>query len=89
MPLIKDLAMFLVGAAAGAVPTYVITDQYASLNVFTKMGLANDIPRLQAELTKRGYTTDMFSKLANASVWELQCLLAAHLVAEKYGLSVV
>ena len=92
MPIVKDLGLFLVGAAAGAAPTYILTDRYASLNVFTRVGLPSDVPTLLAELTKRNpdyATPEWTTKLANASVWELQCLLGAHLVGEKYGLPAV
>ena len=44
---------------------------------------------LEAQLTGFGYSTMTLTALANASIWDLQCLVAAHLIGSEYGLSQV
>lgn len=90
-PIVKYAGVFLAGAGVGAIPTYIITERYTALNVFTKVGLPSDRITLQAELIKRNplYATDWWTLLATASIWELQCLLGAHMVGEKYHLPAV
>lgn len=78
-----------VGVGAGLTAGYFVFGNMALQNVFTDMGISNNRTTLIAELTAYGYTTAMLTALADASIWDLQCIVGAHLIAEQYGLSSV
>lgn len=88
--LIGKILSALVGAGAGGVVGHYVgyatgkTD--GALYVFTERGIPYTRVDLFNWLKGRGYTDDMLKKLADASVWELQCLVAARMIGEKYGL---
>jgi len=90
---IGKLLSALVGAGAGGVAGHYIGyskgKEDGALYVFTEMGIPYTSIDLINWLKGRGYTDEMLMKLANASIWELQCLVAAHMIGEKYGLPYV
>jgi hypothetical protein len=79
----------LVGGGAAGVAGYFIGKHEGAEDAFTSMGIPNDTASLLAILTGDGYTATMLAQLATASVRELQCLVAAHLVGSKYGMTQV
>jgi len=84
-----DVVDLLIGGGVGAGLGGGLGYFLGNTSVFTNMGVPDTKPNLVVMLVQRGYTTDMLTKLESASIWELQCLVAAHLIAEAYGLSVV
>jgi hypothetical protein len=76
----------IAGATGGLAAGYFFLGSAKVQSIFTDMGIPNNRTQLEALLTSYGYTTTMLSSLANAPIWDLQCLVAAHLVGQAYNL---